>query len=83
MDDIREVLGAPKWYLAADLQTVSESEDQKCATFVVNFMGKFIRRQTVLVGNAGVRWVTQGSVQDTISDVEGSLSGVDIGYYQH
>ncbi|XP_037782115.1 uncharacterized protein LOC119578625 [Penaeus monodon] len=39
MDDIREVLGAPEWYLAADLQTVSESVDQKCATFVVNFMG--------------------------------------------
>nr|XP_027210831.1 uncharacterized protein LOC113804198 [Penaeus vannamei] len=39
MDEIREVLGAPEWYLAADLQTVSESEDQKCATFVVNFMG--------------------------------------------
>ena len=40
MDDIREVLGAPRWYLAADLQTVSVSEDQKCLTFVVHFMGK-------------------------------------------
>ncbi|KAK7067894.1 hypothetical protein SK128_014783, partial [Halocaridina rubra] len=39
MDEVRKVLGAPEWYLAADLQTVSYSSDQKCVTFVVHFMG--------------------------------------------
>lgn len=40
MDDMREVLGAPEWYLAADLQTVSFSGDQQCVTFVIHFMGR-------------------------------------------
>ncbi|XP_063847913.1 uncharacterized protein LOC135093003 [Scylla paramamosain] len=39
MMDMREVLGAPKWFLAADLQTVTFSSDQQCVTFVVHFMG--------------------------------------------
>ncbi|XP_068215953.1 uncharacterized protein [Palaemon carinicauda] len=39
MSELREVLGAPEWYLAADLQTVSYSSDQKCVTFVIHFMG--------------------------------------------
>ncbi|XP_050697419.1 uncharacterized protein LOC126985909 [Eriocheir sinensis] len=39
MADVREVLGAPRWYLAADLQTVTLSSDQQCVTFVVHFMG--------------------------------------------
>ncbi|KAK8373509.1 hypothetical protein O3P69_018348 [Scylla paramamosain] len=37
--DMREVLGASKWFLAADLQTVTLSSDQQCVTFVVHFMG--------------------------------------------
>ncbi|XP_066945953.1 uncharacterized protein Rsod [Macrobrachium rosenbergii] len=39
MSEVREVLGAPTWFLAADLQTVSFSSDQKCVTFVIHFMG--------------------------------------------
>ncbi|XP_063857020.1 uncharacterized protein LOC135116131 [Scylla paramamosain] len=39
MMDMREVLGASKWFLAADLQTVTLSSDQQCVTFVVHFMG--------------------------------------------
>lgn len=39
MDEMREVLGAPEWFLAADLQTVSFSSDQQCVTFVIHFMG--------------------------------------------
>ncbi|XP_071538692.1 LOW QUALITY PROTEIN: uncharacterized protein [Panulirus ornatus] len=39
MDDVREVLGAPEWYLAADLQTVTLSSDLECVTFVVHFKG--------------------------------------------
>ncbi|KAG0723409.1 hypothetical protein GWK47_005529 [Chionoecetes opilio] len=44
MSDMREVLGAPKWFLAADLQTVTLSTDQQCVTFVVHFMGPSARR---------------------------------------
>lgn len=40
MSDMREVLGAPEWFLAADLQTTSFSADQQCVTFVIHFMGK-------------------------------------------
>lgn len=40
MNEMREVLGAPEWYLAADLQTTSFSADQQCVTFVIHFMGK-------------------------------------------
>lgn len=39
MAEVRKVLGAPEWYLAADLETVSYSSDQQCVTFVVHFMG--------------------------------------------
>ncbi len=40
--DMREVLGEPKWFLAADLQTVTLSSDQQCVTFVVHFMGEWV-----------------------------------------
>ncbi|KAK4302695.1 hypothetical protein Pmani_025234 [Petrolisthes manimaculis] len=39
MNDMRDVLGAPEWYLAADLSTTSFSADQQCVTFVIHFMG--------------------------------------------
>lgn len=44
MDDMRELLGVPEWYLAMDLQTVKTSADQKCVTFVINFMGPLARQ---------------------------------------
>ncbi|CAL4200410.1 unnamed protein product, partial [Meganyctiphanes norvegica] len=39
MDDMREVLGVPEWYLSMELQTVTTSVDQKCVSFVIHFMG--------------------------------------------
>jgi len=39
MRSMREVLGAPKWFLAMDPKTVKVTTDGDCANFLVHFMG--------------------------------------------
>ena len=40
VEDVREILNCPEWFLSVDLQTISYSADDKCVTFRIRFMGE-------------------------------------------